>query len=268
MFLEDFHVHSTFSDGKNSPEEIVRQAVSLGVTRLGFSDHGYAPYDEDCGIPYDRVEAYRNCVAALKERWRDTIELYCGIEQDLYAGVPPWDFDYVIGSVHYLRLQGRYYAVDDTPEELRQVASEFFAGDYDALAEAYYESVGQVHTRTGCQIIGHFDLITKFSERCPELRFDGPRAERAWKAAAERLLEEGCRIFEINTGAMSRGWRSTPYPSLEIQRYLSRRGAKFILSGDSHSAKDLCYDFQTQKAAAEKNGIPLISFTLPATRGG
>ncbi|MBO7361393.1 MAG: hypothetical protein J6V48_09730, partial [Clostridia bacterium] len=39
----DFHLHSLFSDGKNSPEEVVLAAIGKGMTAIGFSDHSWTP---------------------------------------------------------------------------------------------------------------------------------------------------------------------------------------------------------------------------------
>ena len=43
--LANFHTHSTFCDGKNTPEEIVLAALEKGFVSIGFSSHGYTPYD-------------------------------------------------------------------------------------------------------------------------------------------------------------------------------------------------------------------------------
>ena len=263
MILEDFHVHSTFSDGKHTPEEIAARALELGLTRLGFSDHGYAPYDTDCCMPRERIPAYQVCVDALRERYRGRLSIFCGIEQDLWSQTDTGGYDYVIGSVHYLREGGTFYAVDDTPEILRAAAKDCFDGDMDALGEAYYRSVGELRSRTGCDIVGHFDLVEKFSERDPELSCTGKRTEAAWREAAQRLLDEGCRWFEINTGAMSRGWRSIPYPAPDKLCFLRDHGARFLLSGDSHDANALCYAFGQVSARLKQIGITPERFVLP-----
>ena len=49
MTLQNLHTHTVFSDGKNTPEEMVLGAVRAGCTSLGFSEHSpLAPfYDPD-----------------------------------------------------------------------------------------------------------------------------------------------------------------------------------------------------------------------------
>ncbi|HIZ55853.1 MAG TPA: hypothetical protein H9671_06570, partial [Firmicutes bacterium] len=57
-FLSNLHTHSCFSDGRDTPEEIVREALRKGFISLGFSDHSPTPYFSDCNMPEERTEAY------------------------------------------------------------------------------------------------------------------------------------------------------------------------------------------------------------------
>jgi predicted metal-dependent phosphoesterase TrpH len=45
MIFTDLHVHTTFSDGKNTPEEVVLSAIDMGFDAIGFSGHGYTDFD-------------------------------------------------------------------------------------------------------------------------------------------------------------------------------------------------------------------------------
>ena len=243
MGRQDLHVHTVFSDGANSPEEMVRAAVGMGLDAIGFSDHAHTAFDESWCMAVGADAAYRAEIARLKAAYAGSIEIFCGIEQDLYSDTPTEGYDYVIGSVHYLRKDGVYLPVDETPELLRAAADEHFGGDLYALCEAYYDAVRQVPEATGATIIGHFDLISKFIERVPLFDPLHPRYVAAWQGAADALLKTGLP-FEINTGAMSRGWRTSPYPAADVRDYLRARGARFLLSGDSHSAETLCYGFE------------------------
>ncbi len=243
MELKDFHVHTNFSDGKNTPEEVVLAAIEKGMTTIGFSDHGYTDFDESYCIKKDRLDAYSDEIAALKEKYRRQITVLCGIEQDYYSTTPTDRYDYVIGSVHYFKCGEKYIPVDESADVLANTARQYFDGDFYAMAETYFRTVGDVVQKTNCTLIGHFDLITKFIERAPQFDTANPRYVAAWKAAADKLLATGVP-FEINTGAISRGYRTTPYPSEPIREYLAEHGAKFILSSDSHRADTLCFGFE------------------------
>ena len=247
MIFADLHVHTIFSDGKNTPEEMVLAAIEKGMTRIGFSDHSYTSYDESYCMSREGTAVYRETIAQLKEKYRDRIEILCGIEQDFYSDFPAEGYDYVIGSVHAVRVERGYFSVDESPKVLKDAAERYFGGDWYALAEMYYQTVAQVVERTGADIIGHFDLVTKFNEDGKLFDENHPRYVAAWRAAADRLLQTG-KLFEINTGAMSRGYRTAPYPSGRIINYIRKNGGKLILSSDAHAAGNLCYAFESVKA--------------------
>ena len=65
----------------------------------------------------------------------------------------------------------------------------------------------------------------------------------------ERLAAAG-KIFEINTGAISRGYRTTPYPSAPLLQALREMDGKILFTADAHHAEDICcaYDPAVQLA--------------------
>ena len=71
---------------------------------------------------------------------------------------------------------------------------------------------------------------------------NGSSSQQPAVQAADALLTTG-KPFEINTGAISRGYRTDAYPSREIRTYLKERGARFILSSDAHRKEHICFGF-------------------------
>lgn len=242
MITKDLHAHTTYCDGQNTPAEMVEAAAAKGLTTFGLSGHGYTAFDTSYCMRREDIPRYLAEVNYLKAAYFDRIHVLCGVEQDYYGEDPADAFDYVIGSVHYLRCGEDYVPVDESPDILRAACERYFGGDIYALCEAYFDTAADVVNRTGCDIIGHFDLIAKFNER--EHLFDEshPRYTAAWQKAADSLLKTGVP-FEINTGAVSRGYRSQPYPSADIRAYLRERGGTFILSSDAHSTDAVAYAF-------------------------
>ncbi len=243
MYSSDLHVHSTFSDGKNTVEEIILSAIDMGLTQIGISDHSYTWFDESYCMKKTSIEDYRSNLLELKEKYSDKIKVKIGIEQDYYSEESTTQYDYVIGSVHYIKVENEFVPVDESPEILIDAVNEYFNGDIYALIEEYYKTVSDVAEKTNADIIGHFDLITKFNENSKLFDENNDRYVTAYKRAADKLLQSEA-IFEINTGAISRGYRSTPYPSVGIYKYLNENGARFVLSSDSHSKDTLCYSFE------------------------
>ena len=266
MLYCDYHTHTTFSDGENTPEEMILEAIRRGMPELGISDHSYTAFDERYCIQKDRREEYRHELKELQEKYAGRILLRRGLEQDYWGEEPVEEPEYLIGSVHYVRCRGAYLAVDDGAEKLLGEVRDYFKGDIYAFCEAYYELVGGVAEKTGCQIIGHFDLVTKFMEKTQILDPEHPRDIAAWQQATDRLLSSGC-LFEINTGARRRGYRTGPYPRPDILQYLQERGGRFILSGDSHSAAALCFEFERfadpDLPLALPGGSPGLLFRVP-----
>lgn len=77
----------------------------------------------------------------LKEKYRDRIELRLGLEKDYYSDTVDDGCDYLIGSVHYMKIGEEYVPVDRSAKTLIDAAARHFGGDIYSLAEIYYSTV-------------------------------------------------------------------------------------------------------------------------------
>ena len=256
MIRSDFHVHTFYCDGKDSPEDIVKEAIRLGMKRLGFSGHSYTAFDTEYCMSLDGTQSYMAEINGLKKEYSGQIEILCGIERDYYSDVETEGFDYVIGSVHYVDVDGEFLPIDDSPEAFTNLIHRCNDDPYD-MAERYYALVADVVNKTNADIIGHFDLITKFNEGGKFFDEDNPRYVSACNDALDALLKTG-KPFEINTGAISRGWRKTPYPSERILSYIASHNGSVILSSDSHDKATLMYKFAECEELARKFGLDVV----------
>lgn len=238
----DLHTHTNFSDGKNTPEEMVRAALEKNMACIGISDHSYTRMDASYCLQKEQVPEYQRIIGQLKEKYTDRIRILCGVELDACSDISTQGFDYVIGSAHHIDLGEDYVPVDWTADRLIMGAQRCFGGDIYALIEAYYRTISTFARKKGIDIIGHFDVVTKFNENDAMFDAQHPRYKKAWMDAADQLLTLDVP-FEINTGAISRGYRTSPYPALPIAQYIKSRGGRFILSSDTHSTENLCYEF-------------------------
>lgn len=240
--LQDLHIHTTLCDGKNTPEEMVVSAIEKGVKKLGFSGHSYLSFDESYCMRKKDIPAYKEEINRLKEKYKDKIEILCGIEQDYFSEDVPQGYDYVIGSVHFVEVDGKPYEIDNTEEIFLKIVKEQFKGDFYSLAENYFDLVGKVAINTKADFIGHIDLITKFNEGYKHFDETHPRYVAAFRKAVDSIMPY-CKVFEVNTGAISRGYRTEPYPSKQIAEYILKSGGKLILNSDAHSTDNICYQF-------------------------
>ena len=256
MILSNFHTHTTFSDGKNTPEEMVQYALAHKMTALGFSDH--SPIGEECtgttGMAFESEEAYRSEINRLKNVYGDRICLLLGIEQDSNSPKTPYPYDYSIGSIHGIWCDGIYRAVDYSAQVALQTVADYFGGDHYAYAESYYRAVAETANKYDPTFFGHIDLIAKYNEGGKHFDEDHPRYRKAALEAVEALIPCG-KPFEINTGAISRGVRQTPYPNPFILKEIYRMGGQIVLSGDSHSAEGLLCAYDKATALALSCGF-------------
>ncbi len=242
MILSDFHCHSNFCDGKHSPEDMVKSAISKGLSHFGICIHSYTPFDDGyCAKPCD-YKKFISEMSHLKEKYADKINLLCGIEQDYYSENYGEEFDYVIGSVHYIEIGKEYFPLDLSRDVFVALCNDKFGGDYTLLAKAYFEILSQVKDKTNADIIGHFDIITKYNEGFCLFREDDEKYI-AYGNNCIDILSQKSAVFEINTGAISRGHRKSPYPSNVFLNKMVSNGAKLILSSDAHSKENIAFWF-------------------------
>lgn len=245
MVKQNLHTHSRFCDGADSLEDILLEAIAKDFDVIGFSSHSFTPFDLSYCMT-DTAGYVAEC-ERLRREYGGRITVLCGLEQDYFAPSPTFETDFIIGSVHYIKCGREYIPIDESCDILIDAANRCFNGDIYSLCEEYYRLVGRVADRTGCDIIGHFDLISKFSETVPGLiDFNNERIIAAEEEAIESLIPYGVP-FEVNTGAMARGLRTEPYPSRRCLEKIARMGGSVILTSDCHAKEKLDFGFDVAR---------------------
>lgn len=252
MITTNFHTHTVFCDGKNTPEEMVLAAIEKGFTALGFSGHSYFEPEKDINMSIDDQKEYINQIESLKIKYRDKIKIFCGIEQDYYSESPLFSYEYKIGSVHNILKDGRFLDTDWSAERTKNTVENVYGGDFDSFAEDYFEVVSDVLNKTKADIIGHIDLISKFNEQ--NGYGESERYLKAAEKAVKKLIPYG-KPFEINTGAMARGAKSIPYPSPSILKIIKENSGKIIFSSDCHDKDFLDFAFDKAVLLAKSVGF-------------
>lgn len=242
MIPSNYHTHTLFCDGKNTPEEIVREAIRLGCPELGFSGHSYMPFYESYCMTPDGSQEYMAAIRKLQETYGDKIRIYLGIELDYYSNAPTDDYDYVIGSVHYVIKDGCYLSVDESRELQLENVRKYYNGDFYAFIEDYFDNVADVYQKTRCQIVGHFDLVKKFNASRDLFDPQHPRYQAAAKKALDSLLSAPV-ILEVNSGGIARGYTTELYPDKEIVVQWLKAGKPVLFSSDCHDKEQLLFGY-------------------------
>ena len=259
MKFSDFHMHTVFADGKNTAEEMVLSAINMGLSEVGISEHAGLPFYTIVDMLPDTTLAYRAEMARVKDKYKDRINVLSGIEMGYDSIDDPNAYDYVIGSVHYLVVKGEAHCVDRSAEDTLRCLNEAFGGDFDSYAEAYYEKLSGVVEKVNANIIGHFDLVSKFEKAGVAPDPTTSRYISAWKCALRDLA--GKASLEINTGGISRGYKTVPYPMPEMLKEWKRLGGTVVLSSDSHAVDTINYKFDEAYALARECGFDSAHFT-------
>ena len=247
MVKQNLHCHTTFDDGASTPEEMVCAAMEHGLSSLGISAH--APMDgEDWCTPKEKEAAFKLEMQRLKEKYAGKITLYTGLEYDAAAEKNFDGYEYIIGSGHVL---GGFY-VDSTRERAIALIEHF--GGAEKAADVFFANYASIAQIPEVDIVGHFDLLTKYNEQGALYDTQSSWYRDAAFAAMETLNAAG-KIFEMNTGAISRGYRTTPYPSPELLRHLHDIGGRIVISSDSHSASSICCAFDLCEQIARSCGF-------------
>lgn len=257
MIKSNFHTHTTFCDGKNTAEEMLRSAIEMGCSELGFSGHGHIPFDPSYNMTPENTVRYRDEIARLKEAYAEKIKVYCGIEQDVFSVPIDAEYDYVLGASHYVEYDGNCVAVDCTAEKQEEQVKYYFGGDWYKYCARYYQLAGEIKKRINCDIVVHFDLLTKFNEGGCRFDENDRRYRHAALEAMEQLAEDRL-ILEINTGAIRRGCRTTPYPAEFILKEAAYHKIPVVINADAHDVGGILYAFPQAEELARRYGAEIF----------
>ena len=254
-FRSSIHSHTNYCDGKDIPEVMVKRAVELGFVSLGISSHAPTWWDKyEFSIHPDQVETYQQELRHLGQVYGDRLEVLVGVEHDsLGAPVGP-GYDYVIESVHAIKKDGQLCFVDWGLDKAQTALRECFGGDPYAYAQTYFQTCAAAYEKNPAQIAGHLDLVSKYNECAPMFDTEDPRYLNAALEAMDCALNCGL-VPEVNTGAIARGLRTTPYPCEQLLHALKALAAPLILSSDSHHADTLDCAFPETKAMLRDIGF-------------
>ena len=256
MKKQNLHTHSTYCDGKNAMEDVVKTAIEKGFSSIGFSSHSYMPYRNAGLLPKDKP-LYLAEISSLKEKYRGVIDIYAGIEYERYCEDDLMGYDYTIGSCHFFERNGEMVNFDRKLKDMPSLIADYFNGDAMAMVKEYYRTLATLPEVHEFDIVGHCDLITKNNEILS--MFDETGKEYL-DIALESILAvcEKIKIFEINTGPIPRGYRKSMYPSKSILKEIKAHGGMVTVSSDCHNMEFLDAAFGDAYELAKECGYKEI----------
>jgi histidinol-phosphatase (PHP family) len=223
VYKTDYHMHSTYSDGRSAPEDYVSSAIAAGLSEIGFSEHLTLFKDlEEWNMnpvnitPYiNHIENLRNHIKNIKIKIGLEVDFFEGKEQEILTFLSPLPLDYIIGSVHYLGEK----TVDFGPE--------FYEGkSIDRLFKSYFHSVSAAAASGLFDIIGHCDLIRIYGFK--------PLSDQE---PLYRMLARTMKIhnvaFELNTNGRNRPLADF-YPDRKFLHIFREENVPVCVNSDAH----------------------------------
>ena len=244
----DYHMHTPLCrHAVGEPTELAAQAVRLGFTEIGFSEHNPMPRDDwdDWHMLQADFDAY---ITKVDQARRDhpNLTIKIALEMDYVPGQEDWirkliarhPWDYVIGAVHYVSDSWDL----DNPKRI----SEWKNRDPFEVWTAYFERLTMAAESGFFDIIAHADLCKKFcfypKEDCTHL--------------FKRLLEATKRhglAMELNTAGLRKDCKEI-YPSPQIVKLAAEIGVPITFASDAHAPGEVGADFAEAIALARSVG--------------
>jgi histidinol-phosphatase (PHP family) len=246
--LTDYHLHLRL-DGPEAtaadaftPANAARYreaAAERGIAELGVSEHIYRftqtlevwqhPFWERQA--HDDIDEYCDFV-------RSRTDLRLGIEADFVPGaedrlanlLQARDFDYVVGSVHFLR---------DGAVDMDDFSVWNSGRSPDEVWRRYFETIGETARSGLFDILAHPDLVKYWGD--PARRPDGD-LRRYYELAMDGIAESGIAI-EVSTAGL-RKHVGEMYPAPAFLEMALETGAPVALSSDAHRPEDVGADYE------------------------
>lgn len=234
MNMVDYHIHSTHSyDGRSTIIELCHTAIEIGLAEIGVTDHmEFEP--NDAGYGFFQYDQYTTDIEEVRGIFKDKLVIRKGIEIDYQhcfeAEIARWlqdkDFDFIIGSVHYLD-----HTLISYPYVVKRNLKSLYA--------RYNQEVIQSIESSLFDVIGHFDLVSKYVDenRADHKQFNHTKTiQQVLKAIVETH-----HYFELNSKwARPRTSSKTILSQQDLlHQYLKWGGTRISVGSDAHSTDEL-----------------------------
>jgi histidinol-phosphatase (PHP family) len=258
--LTDYHLHLRPDEPGTTTEryftaanaERYRTAASeRGIIELGVSEHVYR-FEQALDIwqhPFWREQA-RDDLDAYCEFVRERTDLRLGIEADFVPGgedqmanlLEARDFDYVVGSVHFLRDESvdmEDYSVWTHPTH-----------SAEEIWRRYFETLGEAARSGLFDVLAHPDLVKVWGAERPRPEGD---LRRYYELALEGIMEGGVAV-EVSTAGLRKRAKEL-YPAPAFLRMCLEAGAPVALSSDAHRPEDVGADYEQALELLSELGV-------------
>lgn len=254
--VPDYHMHTPrCNHAIGSIRDYAEAAVQLGLKEIGMSDHSPMPngFDKQWRMAHAELPDYLTELDETRQTYSGRLAIRRGLEADFHPGTEAYvadmiaahDWDYVIGSVHYIGDWGF-----DNPDAIEAWKHR----DIEDAYCAYFELVGASAETGMFDIIGHPDLIKKFGHRPPP---DSQRVDAAEDAMLAAVKASGAAL-EISSAGLRKPVGEV-YPHGRILAKAAAMGIPFAFGSDAHAPGEVGHAMDTCLAMLKACGIESVA---------
>jgi histidinol-phosphatase (PHP family) len=256
--LTDYHLHLR-PDEEGTPaseyftsENVARYldaARQSGIEELGVSEHVYR-FRQALDVwrhPFwveqatDDLDEYCGFVRSTALRLGVEADFIPGAEDRIRNLLDAHDFDYVVGSVHFIGD----VAVDHSDYDAWGTS-----GDPDRVWRTYFDTLAEAARAGLFDILAHPDLVKVWG---PERPWPDRDPRFYYEPAVEAVAETGIAV-EVSTAGLRKPVGEL-YPSHALAEMLADAGASFALSSDAHLPEHVGYEYEKALKLLDDLGV-------------
>jgi histidinol-phosphatase (PHP family) len=259
--LTDYHLHLRPDEDGTEPARYFTQenvdryreaASERGIEELGVSEHVHRftraldvwehPFWKRWAV--DDLDEYAEFVRGTDLRLGIEADYVPGREDRMASLLDAYEWDYVIGSVHFIR--------DDAVDMRGDWDVWRTTGDPEKVWEAYFDTLGEA-ARTGMfDVLAHPDLVKVWGEPVPE-----GDLRRFYDRAMDGIAESDVAI-EVSTAGLRKPVGEM-YPADPFLEMCLDAGKPVALSSDAHVPEHLGYEYERAVDWLTKAGVTEIA---------
>jgi histidinol-phosphatase (PHP family) len=254
--VPDYHMHTPrCNHAIGSIREYAQAAVDAGLSEIGMSDHSPMPngFDKAWRMDESELDSFLKELEAAQSEFKGALTIKSALEVDYYPGAESYiehlsqyyDWDYLMGSVHFI---GEW--AFDNPDEI-------FRFESCDIEQAYCDYFKLVEQSAQCglfDMIGHPDLIKKFG-------FLAPAGSKGIDLAENNMLKavkDAGIGLEISSAGLRKPVKEI-YPREGIVAKAASLCIPFVYGSDAHAPVEVGHAMDDCLTLLHKHGVSEIS---------
>ena len=248
----DYHMHSCFSqDADDTPEDMCRRAIALGIPEIGFSEHwDVGPFEKD--PRFFKPEPWYAELERLRSLFAGKLVIRAGIEiaephlypQETAEVLRRVPFDYVLGSVHFV---GRHFMFDN------RYFKTHMAGE---VYQDYFDELERMVRSADIDIVAHFDIPARTG--IPIFGYDPRSFEDKIRSVLKTCIDRSLAL-DVNVSGLRKPAKNIMPDPLILEWYAEMGGQRLTLGSDAHRIPEVCLHLEEGLEAIRSAGFSRIT---------